>query len=257
MRIIKRIKQNKLFSGIYILGSALSIASVMIVVVFLYVKLADIYPECDRTHIYEISECKIQAENSFSKHKLGWYTADLIQDALESCEGVTAVSLSSGNSVYKVYPDDGQKPFEIVRKGVDHNFFDLYDFEVLSGNIFSKDDSESGVTKAVISHRLAERLYGSVDEAVGKPIKIFDVEYKVCGVVREPSFLMQNSFGQAYVPWKLAMGNNWNLSWYRIIGPYTIKIRVKDDEAGKRLKETVDDVLRRVDPSEWQSYSKI
>ena len=147
------------------------------------------------------------------------------------------------------------KPFEIVRNGVDHNFFDLYDFEILAGNIFSKDDVESGIAKAVISHRLAQRLYGSVDDAVGKPIKIHDVEYKVCGVVREPSFLMQNSFGQAYVPWKVVRGNSWNVSWYRIIGPYTIKVRVEDDEAGKRLKETVDDVLRRVDLSGMQGFT--
>ncbi|MBO4942454.1 MAG: ABC transporter permease [Muribaculaceae bacterium] len=255
MQIIQRIKQNRLFSAIYILGSALSIASVMIVVVFLYVKLADIYPERDRTHVYEITDCKVKTKNGFTSHDVGWYTCDLIEEALGSCEGITAISRGCGKDIYKVHPDDGMKPFEIVRNGVDHNFFDLYDFEILAGNIFSKDDVESGIAKAVISHRLAQRLYGSVDDAVGKPIKIHDVEYKVCGVVREPSFLMQNSFGQAYVPWKVARGNSWNVSWYRIIGPYTIKVRVEDDEAGKRLKETVDDVLRRVDLSGMQGFT--
>lgn len=45
-------KKDKLFTGIYIFGSALSIASAMVLVIFLYVKLADIYPEHDREEIY-------------------------------------------------------------------------------------------------------------------------------------------------------------------------------------------------------------
>lgn len=253
MHIIQRIKQNRLFSAIYILGSALSIASAMVVVVFLYVKLADIYPERDRTHIYEISDCKITSENASISYDLGWHTSELIAEALESCEGVSAISRGCGNSVYAVYPDDGQESFEIIRNGVDHNFFKLYDFEILAGNVFDNADVESGVAKAVISHRLALRLYGSVEDAVGKPIKIFDKEYKVCGVVREPSFLMQNSFGQAYVPWKSAMGDSWNISWYRMVGPYKIKVRVADD-AAERLIETVNDVMRRIDPAEYRSH---
>lgn len=255
MQIIQRIKQNRLFSAIYILGSALSIASVMIVVVFLYVKLADIYPERDRTHIYEISDCQVKSRNGSAQHQLGWHVAGLIEEALESCEGVTAFSRGSGNRIYKVYPDDGKNPFDIVTCGVDNKFFQIYDFEILAGNVFGEADVEPGVAKTVISHRLAERLYGSVEDAVGRSVIIYDKEYKVCGVVREPSFLMQNSFGQAYMPWKTALGNNWNASWCRILGLCTLKVRVRDDETAKRLISTVNDVLRRIDPAEWQGFT--
>ena len=42
------IKQNKLFSFIYIMGTGLSIALVMIVSIIYYIKLAPVYPEYNR-----------------------------------------------------------------------------------------------------------------------------------------------------------------------------------------------------------------
>ena len=254
MHIYQQIKQNRLFSAIYILGSALSIASAMIVVVYLYVKLANIYPERDRTHIYEISECQLKEGNAYDGHQLGWYLCQLLEEALESSEGVTDYSRGSGTFVLKVYPDDGNIPFEILTNWVDSGFFKLYNFEILAGKFFSKDDVESGVAKIVISDRLAVRLYGSVDDAVDKSIKIHNKDYKVCGVVREPSFLMQNSFGQAYIPIKVVPDNEWEASRSRIFGAYNIKVRVADDAAVKQLVETVNDVMSRVDKSELKVF---
>ncbi|MDE6166288.1 MAG: hypothetical protein K2F58_04250, partial [Muribaculaceae bacterium] len=51
------IRNNRFFKTTYILGSALSIASAMLIVVFLYVKTADIYPENDRSDIYILENC--------------------------------------------------------------------------------------------------------------------------------------------------------------------------------------------------------
>ena len=41
-------KQNKLFTGIYVVGTALAIAMTMTVFIVLYVKFAPIYPEYNR-----------------------------------------------------------------------------------------------------------------------------------------------------------------------------------------------------------------
>ena len=49
-------KQNKLFTGIYVVGTALAIATTMIMAIVYYVKIAPIYPEVnrDRTLVMEL-----------------------------------------------------------------------------------------------------------------------------------------------------------------------------------------------------------
>ena len=45
------LKQNPLFSSLYILGTGLAIAMTMIMAVVYYVKLAPVYPEVNRAKI--------------------------------------------------------------------------------------------------------------------------------------------------------------------------------------------------------------
>ena len=45
------IRENRLFTGIYIAGTALAIASTTIMAIIYYVKIANIYPETNRDKI--------------------------------------------------------------------------------------------------------------------------------------------------------------------------------------------------------------
>ena len=44
-------KQNRLFTGIYVIGSGLAIAMTMTIFMVLYVKFAPVYPEYNRTRM--------------------------------------------------------------------------------------------------------------------------------------------------------------------------------------------------------------
>ena len=43
------LKQNKLFSTLYIVGTGLSIAMTMVIAIVFYVRLASVYPESNRS----------------------------------------------------------------------------------------------------------------------------------------------------------------------------------------------------------------
>ena len=43
------IRQNKLFSSLYVLGTGLAIAMTMIIAIVYYIKIAPIYPEVNRS----------------------------------------------------------------------------------------------------------------------------------------------------------------------------------------------------------------
>ena len=52
------LKQNKLFSMLYIVGTGLAIAMTMIMAVVYYVKIAPVYPEANRMNTLYLSNSK-------------------------------------------------------------------------------------------------------------------------------------------------------------------------------------------------------
>ena len=52
------IKQHRLFTGIYVVGTGLSIALVMTLFIIFYVKFAPIYPEYNRNRMLTVTKMK-------------------------------------------------------------------------------------------------------------------------------------------------------------------------------------------------------
>ena len=57
------IREERLFSGIYIAGTALAIAFTMVMAVVYYIKLAPIYPERNRARTVYFEGLRIEAES--------------------------------------------------------------------------------------------------------------------------------------------------------------------------------------------------
>ena len=53
------LKQNPLFSSLYILGTGLAIAMTMIMAVVYYVKLAPVYPEVNRANTLYLTSASV------------------------------------------------------------------------------------------------------------------------------------------------------------------------------------------------------
>lgn len=62
--------------------------------------------------------------------------------------------------------------------------FSVMNIEVQNGQLFTKSDVDKGAKKVVLGPTVAKKLYGSVDAAVGKTVKIQDQAFKVAGVFK-------------------------------------------------------------------------
>ncbi len=89
--------------------------------------------------------------------------------------------------------------------------FAIRNLEVEVGNLFNKTDVEKRSKKVVIGPKIAEKLYGNIDTALGKTIKIENQGFPVIGVLKSkggggfggPDF---DSF--IYIPYKSALAFN-------------------------------------------------
>ena len=97
--------------------------------------------------------------------------------------------------------NDGRSDRDVTLRPTDTAFFKIFSYDFIAGAPFSDIDFESGVRKAVISDRLAEEVFGSADEAVGKIVTVDFRKYDVCGVIREGSIINHHSFADVIVPY--------------------------------------------------------
>lgn len=237
-------QQNKLFTGIYVMGTALAIATTMIMAIVYYVKIAPIYPEVnrDRTLVMELAREKVGTTTNMSRWSLKavkeWFYP------LKNAEVVSVEIKNSGASNY-IQPKDGSGDFKIYTKYVDVNFFQVYDFRFVEGKPFSEVELQSAIHTAVITDAMAKRLYGDATGVVGKTFTMNYIDYRVAGVVEAPSFLCKRSFAQIYFPYSVhkRMNQAWGSSG--MMGTFEITMVVKDDWQEAALREEIKELYRK------------
>ena len=195
------IKQNKLYSYIYIAGTALGISMVMVLAILNYVKTANIYPEMNRDKIMYVESIEVTPVDTIRfKYKnygtLSYKAARLIFMPLKTPKKISV--MMSGSDFASLPNDDNL--ITIKSRFVDTNYWDIFDFHFLSGKPFSDADFQSGIKTAVITESLAKSVFGTTD-AVGKYLDYGFEPFRVTGVVKDVSYVMSETYAQIWIPY--------------------------------------------------------
>lgn len=199
------IREDKLFSTIYIAGTAVAIASAMVVAIFLNIKLADIPPESNRSRtLYPLFGffTKSLAENG-REFDMRYSTA-----ALDSCfRRLKCIEAATGidNAFLIVGDETQQHKTAAYALRTDPSFFHLYELTFLSGRPFSEKEFRQGERVCVITDKVAEQIgdatHVSIDDSSGSH------SFRVTGVIKAVSTLMENVAADIYIPYSVEVGD--------------------------------------------------
>ncbi|MBD5361988.1 MAG: FtsX-like permease family protein [Bacteroides sp.] len=229
-KFIARFRQAPMFSTVYILGAALSVASVMLVAIFLHVKTSNIYPEYSRDRLLYLSKSyfsisKDQGNNrSFTMEQTSSFSPRYARIFADSLNNIATVAIIKnppqaseinfrGNRLTNLLLQNvyvGDERFENVSTlTATPEIFSVYDYEFIDGAPF-KDASGPNVA---ISDRLARRIFGTDKGVTGRTFNLSVIQYlisgnftdeqkefTVCGVFKEGSRLLPSSFTEIIVP---------------------------------------------------------
>lgn len=123
------------------------------------------------------------------------------------------------------------------------------------GRFFTDDDLQHRAKVCVLGKTIAERLFGTVADAVGKDVYFFKAPSKVIGVMEEKGadIVGTDQDEQVFVPITTYMRRYANQDW--ITGAYIELAQGADPE---QAKKTAGDILRRrhrIDPGEDDDFS--
>lgn len=194
---LQMLKENPLVNTISILGTALSIAMIMVVILVAQISVAEYTPESYRNKMLYI--LSTQAHSDKGNHNNGRMSAEVVKEcfyALQTPKAVTAICSDSraislpAKQLYKEY----------TIKYSDPGFWKVFDFSFIYGHPFSDADFQSGIPTAVITSNIASELFGTKN-AVGETIIIDFITYKITGIVKPVSKAANHAYAEVWVPY--------------------------------------------------------
>jgi putative ABC transport system permease protein len=127
----------------------------------------------------------------------------LLDRHMRDLPGAEKASISSLPRKATLYR--GQHRFGSYVKYTDAEFWDVLDFEFVSGRAFAPEEVDGGAPVAVINEASQQRYFPD-DSALGKVLEVEGLEYTVVGVVRNVPMLRLVSFSDIWVPQTTAEG---------------------------------------------------
>lgn len=239
------IKQERLFSTVYIVGTGLAISLVMVLSIVLYVKFAPLYPDLNRGRelVWKYGVYKKADGKGYSSSSLSYA---LLERAYEGIEEVEAVAMyKSFDHEDFVQPADKPTQLPVTVQKTNADYWRVYAFRFVEGKPFGEEVFQSGLPVAVLTERLARKLFGA-NTAVGQEVSLHFKAYRVVGVVETVSPFMGNCYADIYVPF--TVDPDWNRVWNQSgLGPYASVALVKEGASMEAVRQKVTERIAQFD----------
>ena len=241
------VRQHKLFTGIYVVGTGLSIALVMTLFIIFYVKFGPVYPEYNRNRTLVVKPIKRypkgKPENWTINGGMAYYVIDEMLTDLPHVELVAGSMFDSWEN-YQVSAT-GVKPFKAVPRFANEDFWKLFSFRFIEGHPFTQEDVEAKSPVAVLSESLARRLFATVEGVTGRHFSFNGRDYRVCGVVQDVSNATPETVGDLWLPLLNAQYIQKELDRMGLLGNVYAYLLVDDKANIEKVRSEVQDVFRR------------
>lgn len=236
--------------GITLLGTAMSIAFVMLYFMMSQVYEAPFAPESNRERLLHLTTLRCQSTGSEGSSSWGGLGLIVVREcfySLHSAEAVTAYTRGEAGQVS--LPGKGGRSFDV--KATDHSFWKVFDFTFIHGKPYRYEDLQSAVRVAVIDEDIARFLWGET-EVTGRSFELNYTSYRVVGVVRPVSTSALWAAAKVWIPYTTVNRSEWRPMNIQGSLNLTILARKRDDfptirkETEERVAQFNNNVLAAV-----------
>jgi|AGTN01.1.fsa_nt_gi ABC-type transport system, involved in lipoprotein release, permease component len=235
------LKESKLYSSIYIIGTAMAIAMVMLVAVFLYLKRGNIYPEENRDKMLYVGSVEIHPKDTtirgMSASNLSLQTIKQVFYPLQSVEATSAVMHVYGEEDMVSTPNS-EIGIPVMTKYVDTNYWKVFQFRFTQGKPFTEEEFQSGIHSAVIAELLTKQLFGD-EPAVGRYVRLNEKDYKITGVVKDASFILSDTYANIWIPFTTVSTYEETFASEGILGPYSVYMLARSSKDFPKIKQEI------------------
>ncbi|HIZ86594.1 MAG TPA: ABC transporter permease [Candidatus Coprenecus pullistercoris] len=191
------LRVNRVYSAVFIAGTALSLALVMAFLTVLSSRVLNTAPERHRDRTMVVYGLEGGDENMIFYAEPNYrFGQDFLED-IHEVECWTAVR--TYYDIFAALENTDEELTYAYAKLVDLNFWKIFDLDFLYGRPISENGMDVNTPEAVISESLARTLAGRSD-AVGEKVYWDGHMLTVCGVVRDVPMSATLAFSEIWLP---------------------------------------------------------
>lgn len=178
---LRSLKRNPVLTALMVLAIGLGIGASMTMLTLLHVMTADPIPDRSAQLFYPQLDPQSMEDYKAGEDPPDQLTWTDAMNLLHAGRGVRQVAMTGGQVT--VRPEGGKaRAFFADARYASADFFGLFDVPFAYGNGWTAADDEKQARVAVLSRKLADKLYGA-DRAVGQSLQLGKYGFRVIGVI--------------------------------------------------------------------------
>lgn len=239
-------RQNRLFTSIYVAGTGLSIALVMTLFIIFYVQFAPIYPEYNRNRILTMSSSmRVDKVNEGNWSCNSGVSYSFVTDYLKKLKHVEAVAaIETGSAAVQASRVGAEITIETQLRYVNADFWKVFTYDFLAGRSFTFEEQEAVQPVVVLSESFARQLFAN-PAPLDKKIFFNGKEYTVIGVVKDASNATPYAAADAWTPITHHAHSVERKEYMGLMGGIRAFMLASDASGKKALRKEVIDVIDR------------
>ncbi|ULQ52717.1 ABC transporter permease [Flavihumibacter fluvii] len=193
------LKRRKFFTFISLFGISFTLTILLVMTAFIAKIIGDNYPDKKRSRSLYINNIEERGKESMQSGLLSFYFLD---HYVRSLKTPVKVAISSGFNGTNTYVNN--KKIALNYKYTNADFWEVLDHEFLEGKPFTAQQIANGELVTVISEDIKKSYFGNIGSVVGKYIEADNVQYRVCGVVKNVPITLYMIYSDIYLPYTVS-----------------------------------------------------
>jgi putative ABC transport system permease protein len=242
-------KRRKFFTFISLFGISFTLTILIVLTAFIDKVINDNYPDRKRDRSLYVNKMTERGDQSYNGEALSFYFLDHYVRRLKTPVKLAISSDYRGTNTYV-----NNKKISISYKYTNADYWDVTEYDFLEGKPFTKQQIANAERVAVISADIKRAYFGDVPSVVGKYIEADNVQYRVCGVVKNVPVTLYMLYSDIYLPYTVSKTDYNSNTGYRG-GYYGILLAASSADVPKMKKE-FEQMVKKL-PMSSKEYNKI
>jgi len=220
----------------------------MVLTAFIDKVVNDKYPDKKRDRLLFVNNIEQRGPQAFNGSTLSFYFFTHYVASLKTPFKMGICSRYSGTNTYV-----NNKKLSLNYKYTNDVFWEALDFEFLEGKPFTKQQIDNGERVTVISEDIKKAYFGDAVSVTGKYIEADNVQYRICGVVKNVPITNYFIYSDIFLPYTVSK-KDYKYTGYQ--GDYTGILLAASAKDIPAIQKEFEEMVSRL-PMSGKEFNKI